>query len=670
MRVHRAFILILCAILLSAGTVSAQKYAYEVGITDKDINLNLLNLPGSTPLVDVLALLPEFLAPDLSLAFGQYDIQIEDISVDCAANSIIKNMHLSDLKSITISENPPASQQKNSSGGVINLQLNDVPDGLNGRVSLNLSSSSEYQPSAIINYHKNKLTVRSWLMFDQYTPQQQHEYRTLDSEHGTFYAIDTTRSNRSSQMVRIYADYAATANDDFQFRVWESTGSTINHNYMQVLPYGLNDAGGSSTSKANNLAVNATYTHRTTKGDTLKIEFGHLYMPQYGKDMRRNTLNVDGDPSRTVQTLFKTHQTNAELYYTFPLIKSGDKTRMVMKAGSNMTAISASNEYTEEIRLSGLLTIPSHIDGDIRTSYPESSLFVSPYIEIDGIWEKFRYKANIKYQYLKNTAFQQNGVADDLYVYTKDFTGNLNFGWQMTPHQHLRFVLDRSIIQPSSWQMMPIVFYRPDMGCYVMGSTGLRSSKLHSINFNYVTDQQIRNSNILVNAALGVIHAEDLITSVHKVYVRNAHLPYISYENSGTSNILKANLLCCLRNGPLMLTFSTSVFDKLQWVKGQEDNKVYYNLSAGAVYSINSQWTLAGEMTFNRPVSSQTVIYSPVLNGTIRVSKAWKKLESFIAVANIMHNTRREVTITPELTTYRYYDIYPSSLTLGMSYHF
>lgn len=119
MRVHRAFILILCAILLSAGTVSAQKYAYEVGITDKDINLNLLNLPGSTPLEDVLALLPEFLAPDLSLAFGQYDIQIEDISVGCAANSIIKNMHLSDLKSITISENPPASQQKNSSGGVI-----------------------------------------------------------------------------------------------------------------------------------------------------------------------------------------------------------------------------------------------------------------------------------------------------------------------------------------------------------------------------------------------------------------------------------------------------------------------------------------------------------------------------------------------------------------------
>lgn len=670
MRVHRSIILILCAILLSAGTASAQKYMYEVSITDKSINLNLLNLPGSTPLEDVLAMLPEFLAPDLSLAFGQYDIQIEGISVDCAANSIIKNMHLSDLKSITISENPSASQQKNSSGGVIDLKLNDVPDGLNGRVSMNLSSTAEYQPSAIINFHKDKLTVRSWLMFDQYSPRTQHEYRTLDSEHGVFYAIDTTRSRNTSQMVRIYADYAAGANDDFQFRVWESTGSSVDRKFMQMLPYGLSDAGGSSASKANNLAVNTTYTHRTAHGDTLKLKFGHLYMPQYGNDKRRNTLNVDGEPSRTVQTLSHTHQTDAELSYAFPLIKSGDMTRMVVKAGSNLTLISANNEYTEEVSLSRLLAIPSHIDGDIQTSYPESSLFVSPYLEIDGIWKKFRYKVNLKYQHLRNTAFQQDGGADDIYTHRNELTGNLNFAWQMTPHQHLRLVLDRSIIQPSSWQMLPILFYRPDMGSYVMGSTDLSSSSLNSINLNYVTDQQVRNSNILVNAALGLIHADGLISPVHNVYVKDSQIPYISYENSGTSNILKANLLCCLRNGPLMLTFSSSVFDKLQWAKGQEDYKVYYNLSAGAVYSINGQWTLAGEMTFNKPVSSQTVLFSPVLNGALRVSKAWKKLESFIAVTNIMHNSRREVTISPELTTYRYYDIYPSSLTLGMSYHF
>ena len=662
--------IIFTALLLFAGTVSAQKYAYQVGVTDKDINVDMLGLPGSTPLEDVLAFLPEFLNnPELSLTLGGYDIQIEDISVDGAANSVIKHMHLSDLKSITITENPSASQQKNGSGGVINLKLNDVPDGFSGRASLNLSTASMYQPSAMLNYHKDKLTVRSWLMYDLHRPGPQNEYRTLTTEDGNVYAIDTVGTKSSSQMVRVYVDYRPTSKDEIQLRVWESTSTSDKYKYKEMMPGGDGSAGGSIANEANTLAASGIYTHNFQNGHCFKFEPGYLYMPQYGKDERRNPLNVGGDPSKVLQTLSRTHQFDGKISYSLPVIKSGEEVHLEMKVGSNMTLKSAGNEFSENSSLAAALGIPSHVDGDIMVSYPESSLSLSPYMELGGGWSTLQYKLNLKYQYLRNSSILQDGT-DDVYTYSKDLTGNFNIAWQMTPHQHLRLVLDRSIIQPSSWQMLPVMVYRPDMGSHVKGNPGLLSSKLNSATLNYVTDIHPKTGSIVLNASLGLIHSEGLIGTVHEVSRMESLIPYITYENSGSGNILKANLLCCYMNGPLMLTFSSNFFDKLEKIEGKTESKVYSTLCFASVYRITDKWTVAGELTYNKPFSSATAEYSPSFNGALRISKVWEKLESFVAVSNILHKARWEITRSPELTTYRYYDLYPSSVTFGMSYHF
>lgn len=663
-------ITILSALILLSGTVSAQKYAYEVSVSSKDINLGLLDLPGSTPLEDVLAFLPELLSnSDLSLSFGQYDIQIEGISVDCAANSIVKHMHLSDLKSISISESPSASQQKNSSGGVINLKLNDVPEGFSGRASMNLSTLSEYQPSAMLNYHKDKLTVRSWFMLDLDTPGPRNEYRTMDTDHGTLYAIDTVGTRSTSQMARIYADYSPTDKDDLQLRVWESTSSANDYKYMRMQQGGDNDAGGSSANETRTMSATAAYTHKFKNGHKFNAEVGHLYQPQYGNDQRRNTLNVSGNPSRMIETLSYTHQTDGKISYSLPLIKSADQVRMEMKAGSNITVKSIKNKFTENTSLAGALRMPSQIDGDIVMVFPESSVFFSPFIELGGGWEKFKYKANIKFQHLRTTSMHQN-AGEDISTFSQDVTGNISLGWQMAPHHHLRLVMDRSIIRPSNWQMIPVLLYRPDKGNYVMGNPELLSSKLNSVNLNYVTDMKARNTNIFVNASAGLIYTEGLITPVHEMIALDALLPYVTYENSGSSNILKANLLCCLTNGPLMVTLSSSFFDKLQKVSGSKDSNIYYNFCLGSVYRITDKWALSAEMTYNKPVSSPTVEYTPAFNGHLRISKVWDKLEAYAVVANVIHKPRREITRSTGLTTYRYYDLYPSSVFLGFSYHF
>lgn len=670
MRGHGVLALIISALFLLGGTAAAQKYAYQVTATSKDINLDLLNLPGSTPLEDVLALLPEFLNnSDLSLSFGEYDIQIEGISVDCAANSIIRNMHLSDIQSISISESPSASQQKNSSGGVVNLKLNDAPDGFSGRASVNLSTSPLYQPSAILNYHKDKLTVRSWFMFDLYTPGPQNEYRTLVTDRGNIYAIDTAGTRTTSQMARIYADYTPTDKDKFQFRVWESTSTSDNYKYMQMISSGENDAGGSSANETRTVSATAAYTRKFTQGRNLKAELGYLYMPQYGKDIRRNTLNVGGDPSKDVQTLSRTNQLDGKLSYSFPLLKSGDEVRLEIKAGSNLTMKSIMNEFAEKSSLAGPLRIPSQVDGDYVMRYPESSLLLSPFIELGGGWPKLQYKANIKFQHLRTTSVHQAG-ANEISTHSNDLTGNLSVSWQLAPHQNLRLTLDESVLRPSNWQMIPVLIYRPDKGGYVMGNPDLLSSKLNSVNLNYVTDIQAKNSNICINASLGLIHTEGLINSVHDFVDMGSLLPYISYENSGDSDILKANLLFCLYNGPLMLTFSSNFFDKLQRVEEKKDYNMYYNFSLGALYRITDKWNLAGELVYNGPVFRPTVEHSASFNGILRVSKVWDKLESFLEVYNILHKARWEVTKSTDLTTYRYYDLFPSSVLLGFSYHF
>lgn len=670
MRGTKALTIILSALFLVGGAASAQEYAYQVGVCSKDINLRLLNLPGSTPLEDVLALLPEFLNnSDLSLSFGQYDVQIEGISVDCAANSIIKNMHLSDIKSISISESPSASQQKNSSGGVVNLKLNEVPEGFSGRASVNLSSSSEYQPSAILNYHKDNLTVRSWFMFDYYTPGSRNEYRTMVTNRGSLYAIDTTGSRSSSQMARIYADYAPTEDDTFQFRIWESSSTSDNYKYMQMISSGESDAGGRSSNESRNLSTTASYTHRFSNGHKLNAELGYLYMPQYGKDVRRNTLNVKGEPNKEVQTLSRTYQTDGKLSYSLPLIKAGDETRLEMKAGSNLTVKTIRNEFTEKSNLAGVLRIPSQMDGDYVMRYPESSLFLSPFIELGGGWKALQYKANIKFQHLKTTSVHQAG-SNEISTYSNDLTGNLNVAWQMAPHHHLRLTFDESVIRPSNWQMIPVPVYRPDKSGYVVGNPDLMSSKLNSVNLNYVTDFKAKNSNMFINASLGFIHTEGLINSVHGFIDMGSLLPYISYDNSGSSDVMKAELMFNINNGPLMLTFSSNFFDKLQRVEEKKDYNLYYNFSIGSLYRITDKWNLAGELVYSGPIYRPTVEHSPSFNGSLRISKIWDSLESFLEVNNILHKVRWEVTKSTELTTYRYYDLFASSVLLGFSYHF
>lgn len=671
MRNIRYAIIILSILLLFEGTSFAQKYVYQVSATSKKINVEMLGLPGSTPLEDVMAFLPEFLSnADISYSFGQYDIMIEGISVDGAANSVIKHMHLSDLKSISISESPSASQQKNSSGGIINLELNDVPEGLSGRASLNMSTASEYQPSATLNYHSDKLTIRSWFTYDLLAAGAQNEFRTMNTDHGTLYAIDTTLSRGLSQMARIYADYSPTKDDDFKFRVWESTSSTDNFKNMKMIPTGENDAGGSNVSESKTLSATSAYTHRFTAGRSLDAELDYTYQPQYGNDKRRNTLNVYGDPSRAVQTLIRTHQIDGKVAYSQPLIESWGQTLLKMKVGTNITVKSIKNRLTEKINFAGVLGIPSQVDGDVVTEYPESSVFFSPFIELGGTWEDFEYKANIKFQHLRTTTTPQNSSEDKVHTFTTDLTGNLNLGWQMAPHHHLRLVLDRSIIRPSNWQMLPLLIYRPDKQSYVIGNPDLISSKLNSVNLNYVTDFKAGDNNIVINTSLGLINTEGMISPVYGVTALNALLPYITYENSGKSNILKASLLCCLTNGPLMVTFSSNLFDKIQKMEDKKDYNKYYNFSLGSLYKITDEWSLSASLVYNGPVSRPTVEYNPAFHGNLRISKVWDRLEGYVVVANILHKSRQEVTMSNSLTTYRNYDLFPSSVALGFSYLF
>lgn len=665
------FAAIATAILLLEGAAFAQeKYVYLVDVSDKTLNVGDLDLPGSTPLIDIIALIPELLKnADQTVGSVQYDILVEGISVDCAANSVLNHMHLSDIKSISVSESPAASQQKNGSGGVIDISLNDAPEGFSGRASVNAATSSDFRESAMLNFRKDKLTIRSWLMLDTSTPGFRHEYRTLSTDHGAVYCIDTTRTRSYYQMGRLYADYNPSSKDTFKFRFWESSQSSDNIKYMQMVPTGENDAGGSNKSRSATVSATLSYTHDFSQGHSISAQFDYLYLPEYGVDERRNPFNIDAEPSRKVETLTHGHNWLGALSYKVPLIVKDGKNLLNFKTGVNLTAKSAENEYSEKVNFASLMLIPSNLSGDIVTRLPERSLYISPYIEFGGGGDKLKYKASARYQHYESTT-DPGGGDKTRTTFKNDITGNLSVGWQMTPHQHLRLILDHGIIRPSNWQMYPLLVYRPDKSCYIIGNPELHSSTLNSINLNYITDFQIRNSNFVVNGSAGLIHADGLLSSTYGTKNVGMLLPYMSYENSGTSNILKADFLCSLINGPLTLSLAANFFDKLQKTDADRDYRIYYNCAFGSSYRITPDWTLFAELMYNSPVLMPTIESGSCLYGNLRVSKTWERLEAFAVVTNILHKARWEVAKSAVITTYRYYDLYPSSIILGFSYLF
>ncbi|MDO5442891.1 MAG: TonB-dependent receptor [Bacteroidia bacterium] len=658
------------AFLMFEGMASAQQqYTYQVNVSDQTVNVAGLDLPGSTPLSDILALVPELLKnADQTVSSGQYDILVEGISVDCAANSVLSHLHLSDVKSISISDSPTASQQRNGSGGVINITLASVPDGWSGRASINASSAANFHESAMLNFHKGKLTVRSWLMVDTSVPDFKNEFRTLDTDHGTIYRVDTVRTRSNYQMGRVFADFNPSARDSFKFRFWESSQKSGKLNYMEMIPTGESDAGGNSESQATTVSATLAYTHSFPAGSSFSAEIDYAYQPEFGMDGRRNTLYPDGEPTRKVETLTKGHNWTGSLSFGTPVIKSGEKVILDFKTGFNMTAKSFMNDYSEKVNFASELMVPSSLDGNVIISMSDRSLYVSPYIELGGGWSEFKYKASVRYQNYRSSMDTDGG--EKMTSFQNDITANLSIGWQMDEHNLLRFVFDRGIIRPSNWQMYPMLVYRPDKAGNIIGNPDLVSSKLNSANINYVTDFKKNNSTYVINGSIGLIYADGLINSIHGVTNAGSLLPYTSYINEGSSHILKADLMFSYKNGPLMLTFASNFYDKLLNVNENKDYRMYYNGSFSSTYRVSPDWTIFGELVYNSPIMMPTISYNSYINGNLRISRIWTKLEAYAAVTDILHKARREVTKSGLMTSYRYYDLNASSVVIGFSYKF
>lgn len=669
MKTLRTITAVVVALLMLEGAGHAQQqYTYQVSVSDKTVNLAGLDLPGTTPLVDVLVLIPELLKnDDQSISSGQYDILVEGISVDCAANSVLSHLHLSDVKSIAISDSPTASQQRNGSGGVINITLKEVSEGLSGRASVNATTTANFHESAMLNYKKDKLTVRSWFMVDTSIPGFENEYRTLDTDNGRIYRIDTTRTHSNYQMGRILADYNPTAKDAIKLRVWESTQNAESIKNMQVVPTGENDSGGKNNSKSTTVSATLAYAHSFAPDKTLSAQFDYTWLPGRGSDQRRNPMWVNGEPSRKVETLNRVNNWTGAISYGMPVIKKEEKTILDFRTGVNLTVKDTYNEYSEKLNLASMLTRPS-LDGDVVVKQNANSFYLSPYLELGGGWSRLKYKANIRYQYYQSSAIPI-GEDDKVTSYRPAVTGNLSIGWQM-PHQHIRLVFDRGIIRPSDWQMFPLLVYRPDEAIHILGNPQLAPSTLNSINLNYIADLHKGQSTFVINGSVGYVRANGLINPVYGVTNIGMMISYKSFDNTGFSDILKADLLCSYTNGPLMLALTTNFYHKHQKAGDKKDFRTYLNSSFCASYRISNDWTAFAELVYNSPVKMPTIDHSAYVSGDLRLSKSWARLEAFAAVTDILHKSRREVTKTSYMTTYRYYDLNATAVTLGLTYKF
>lgn len=662
-------IAVIAATFILEGALSAQQqYTYQADVTEKTVTVEGLDFPGTTPLLDVLSLIPEYLGNSNStVSTGQYDILIEGISVNSAASSVLSHLQLSDVKAISISDSPTASQQRNGSGGVINISLIDVPEGLSGRTSVHAISSGRATESAMVNYRKEKFTVRSWILVDNSFPGYKNEFRTLETDHGTVTRTDTTRARSNFQMCRIMADYNPTSKDAVRFRFWESSQGTENVKLMKMIPSGESDSGGRNKSNSASVSTTLAYSHSFTKDISFSAQADYSYGPGYSRDERRNPFNIKGDPAKIVETLNRGHNWNGSLSFGMPVIKSEDNVIMNFRTGANLTARKSDNEYSEKFYLAALM-LPSSLDGDVVTEQPWRSLYLSPYIELGGGWPKLKYSASLRYQNMRNTTGGGN-VGKKETTENRDLTYNFSLNWQL-PHQNLRLIFDRGIIRPSDWQMNPMLIYRPDQDSYIIGNPDLVSSKLNSVNLNYIANVRKGERAFIFNSSLGFVHADALINSTSGITETGVPIAYTSFENSGLSNILKADMLCSYDNGPMTVSLASNFYHKLQKVNDDRSSRTYYNVAFGLSRRFRHDWTACTELVFNSPIKTQSFEFSPCVFGNFNLSKSWKRVEVFAGVSGLLQKHLTEVTISDDLTTDREYGQKSTSVFLGFSFRF
>lgn len=665
-------------------------YLIEIKPTKKIIHVDKLGISDNTTVMDILEMMPEVVgrqADVLDFRLSNYSIQINDKDVGQSRDMILEQTKLIEVKQIEISLSPTVSEQRKGQGGVIDIILKDVEEGISGNATLDAATSfgksGQVSPSVYLNYRKGNFSMRSSLLFSASNVNHYQEINQFHNNGNEYLSMDTITELFHQETAKLNLVYD-TGRDKLDFWVWESYGmdrvrtrSAVEQDYLlerdipSVSTWNAFEYTQLTTGRTQDLNVvtNIEYSHQYANGGCFDTEFDYSYTPSRGNNETRFIVPGMED----IYGGYRYENSNKKQPHELDLL---------IKSKHQLLPASHPYQLTFEYGINGsyLLTNPGSNEGYYLDYTPVDSLYenvdrnvrvlyLSPYTQLDLTAGPLTFRAGVRYQYQHRkiniadlgTSFRQH----------HDVTCNVSLAYQVKPHHNLRLVAARNLVRPSDDQVYPFLIFTPTRSVGVMGNDSLNPAYYHSISLNYTFDHQVKEHYMTGSVELNYLHVSDLIVPITRTTtVQNSTLTYKTYTNQGHSDVLSLNYSFFYVYRIFALNFSGNVYDNIRHTATGTESCWFYNIAVEPIFSFRHRWTLSAKFLYNSRVINSTSYQGDCFMAQIKLSKDWGNWNVHFMIDDIFDYRTTDCSFNENETIFTAYDLYKRCFIAGFCYKF
>jgi len=657
-----SFVAIFLLLLICRQAYSQNDYTIEVQAGKKILKVENLDLAPTTPAIDLLALFPELLARGKKAQLDNYEIKVNDVTVGTGKENTLIHYTLADIKSIEVSANPSSSQQKDGQSGVIKIKLKELAEGVSGSAIVALNTAIKAQPGVTVNYKSKEWALRGSFFVDYNHPLESVSAKETITETNYTYLTDTLDSHKGYQYLHLDALYKPNPQNELHLWATEQGGITNNGRRTLITDNLTIDKNQYSDEKSKgiNYLIGAKYTHKFNIMD-LKAEVTYEGAPS---DYYKHDYNIGVEnPQRIWSYDFndRPNQMTSVLQFVHHFAPKDSKNKINFTIGGNCSYSPNAFDYH-------FYTKPvNNGEGDPDTEDLNAFgkvLYLSPYIESDNVFENWYLKASLRYQYYQvsvTEASHEPWSRPENY-----FTAFINLGFQLAPHHHLSFILDRTVKRMQAYQLYPYTLYNPDMREFSAGNPNLQPASVHNFTVNYITDFKAGENNFTFDTEFKYINAMNLIVT-QRIFGDAG----ITYKNEARNDIFAANFLFLYSRPVLSLTFTANYFFNSKLTNNKRDKSNYYNLSLVPSLNFGNGWTASVKFTYNSHIFTGTQRLSDYFYTLTRFSKTWNnKITAYFEMSDNFHQTAEDIYYSSANSETLYYNLTRPSIEVGCQIRF
>lgn len=381
----------LVALVLMTLTARAQDSSpIKVDFESKVIYADSLTLPKNLNVGALIRLLPELLQRPGERTLSNYEVQVDGVGVGGSADAVLSVMQLADIEKLEVKNSPTSSDLNGGMSGSINLVLKPMGSkrkGTSGKVALGVSTESSAMADLLLDYRREKLTVRGMAFGEAYSAQRSTEVLQ--------YGVPDTKSTNNfwNQMARAMITYTPNERNKLDLTLTEGMNMDKHQiDDMNSMDDNMQDVTYSFTNFERKSMLNArlNYNYQISRAQKLKLSAQYSHTP-----IHNWTDNEQGVTEYEYQTYENVAEASAELSGQW---KIGEKGSWSYKVGTKGMLAKSNNQ-------------------------------MMPLAELTLLYGPLRIKAAYEYQWNKEGR--------------NDWTGRMVIGYQLSPGNRVRVLMNR-----------------------------------------------------------------------------------------------------------------------------------------------------------------------------------------------------------------------------------